>query len=493
MAKKWIIVSLTTALAVTTLTGCLKSNKDDNKTDRVLRIGSSLGYGDDGEYLRREFTELFEYANPKTKIEYLATNDTQFMYKAPAPGEKQKDPMETLKESMQGENPPDVVIVTFDQLPELMEQNLLAPLDPMITKDKYDTAGLVPLVYDGIKGLSTDGKLYALAPTFSSSALIYNKKMFADAGVEPPTDNMTWDQVFDLGRRLARGEGADRKYGFSFSSQSQGDIYGMMSMYTNPLQLNMFDDKAEKMNVDNDQWEQVWKSLVKLQNDKIMPGPPDFNNPNFREQQGEYNPFAYDDFMSGRVAMTIMNYGELSRITNANKNAQNIKGYTPIDWNVVTMPSHPEAPGVVANVGINGLMAINAKAANSTDAWKLIKFVNGDEWAKLRANSSYQMVARKSFIKPKAGMDFHIEAFYNVKPSPVRNEIQKFYRDKPNIWAVQDLGRNEFQAAVQGTKTVREALKSWQTNGDSMLQQIKDNPNGQINMNMGQAQAVRGG
>lgn len=489
MIKKWTAAALVTVLSVSSLAACTKSSGDDKK-ERVLRIATSFGYGDENEYIRREYTELFEFANPNIKIEFIATNDDRFMYKAPGPDEKMEDPMEKLKEVMQGDNPPDIVITNFEQLPDLIESNLLAPLDPLMTKDKFDTSGIVPLVLDGIKGLSTDGKLYGLTPTFSSPALIYNKKMFADAGVDLPTDNMTWDQIFDLAQRLTQGEGADRKYGFSFSSQSYGDVFNSMSIYTNPLGLKMFDDKAEKLAVDNDQWEQAWTRLIDLQKQNILPGPPDQRNQNLREDPNDYNPFAYDDFLSGRVAMTIINYYDLTRINNANKNATNIKGFTPIEWDIATVPSHADAPGVVANINMSGVLGINTKAGNVDDAWKLIKFINGEDWAKLRANSSGQMVSRKDYIKPKAGMEYHIEAFYNVKPSVVQNEFNKFYRTIPNIWAVQDLARNEFQAAVQGTKSVRDALKSWQTNGDMMLQQMRENPNGPIDMGMFRGNAV---
>jgi multiple sugar transport system substrate-binding protein len=82
--------------------------------------------------------------------------------------------------------------IKFDeQMSLLLEKNLLAPLDSKIAEDKFDTTDYVPVVYEGIKDLSPDGKIYALAPQFNSSALVYNKKMFADAGIEPPTDNIT--------------------------------------------------------------------------------------------------------------------------------------------------------------------------------------------------------------------------------------------------------------------------------------------------------------
>lgn len=481
MKNKIIPVALALSLAVPTLAACSKGKDKEQEGERTLRIASSMYFGgDDNGWFRQQFTEIFEYANPNIKLEFVPTTNSQYMYAPPKPGEKMPDPMEKLKEAMQGANPPDVVMFNLNQTQDLLADNLLTPLDPLIAKDKFDTSGIVPAVLDGLKSSSPDGKLYALAPTFSSGALIYNKKLFDDAGVPYPTDNMTWDQVFDLARRVSKGEGDNRVYGFNFYSQGFADLFNSSYMYTAPLNLRTFDEKGEKMTVDSDQWEKVWNTLIQLDKDKVVPSMPNPNDQKARMMgpNGNENPFQYDDFMSGRLAMTLMNFGELSRIDNANQNAENIKGYTKIDYDAVTAPSHPEAPGVVANIGMNGIMGINAKAANAADAWKFIKFINSDDWARAKANNNYQLVSRKKYIKAKEGSNLHIEAFYNIKPvvnNPMDN--YKLYQEKPNIFRVQDIGRNYFQQAQQGQKSVRDALKAWQTEGDALLQQMKDNPN----------------
>ncbi|NOV03372.1 ABC transporter substrate-binding protein [Paenibacillus planticolens] len=472
LTRKMLATSLTLAMVVPLAAACTKGEKSDDKQERVLKIATSMGFGDD-EYFRQQFTEVFEFANPNIKIEMIPTMDDRYRYGGMKPGEKMPDPMEKLKEVMQGDNPPDVVMVGFEQLPDIIESNMLSQLDPLITKDKFDTTGIVPAVIDGIKNAGS-GKLYALAPTFSSSALIYNKKMFQDAGVDFPKDGMTWDEVFDLSKRLTKGEGDSRINGFSFSTQAQGDLFYGMQMYTAPLQLKMFDDAGEKMTVDTDQWEKVWTKMAQLQKDNVFPELMDPQK-GMNRQFDQENPFAYDDFMSSRLAMGIINYGQIQQIASANKNAASYKGYTPLDWDVVTIPSHPEAKGVGGSIYMNGIMGINAKAQNPEDAWKFIKFVNGDDWAKLKSHSSYNLVARSKYLKPKDGMDFHMEAFYNVTPAPMDNSF-KIYRDKPNIYQVQEIGRQQFNLVLQGKTTAREALKIWQTQGDAMLKQMKENP-----------------
>lgn len=480
--RKWLPMALTLTMLAPTIAACSSKEAKENEGERVLRIATSMDYGDEGEWFRDQFTEIFEYANPNIKIEFIPTTDGRYRYgPGPKQGEKLPDPFEKLKEAMQGDTPPDVVMFNLGEMKELVENNLLQPLDPLISKDKFDTSDIVPAVMDGLKSGSTDGKLYALAPTFSSMALVYNRKMFNDAGVPYPTDNMTWDQTFDLARRLSKGEGKDQVFGFNFYSQGYSDFMGATNIYAAPLDLRTFDDKYEKLTVDSDNWEKVWSTLIQLEKDKVIPGQPDFSNPEAMSwrQSSEDNPFGYDDFMSGRLAMAIMNYGELSRIDNANKNASHYKGYTPIEYNAVTVPSHPEHPGVVANVGMNGIMGINSKSVNATDAWKFIKFINGEDWARAKAKNNYQLVSRKKYIKPKEGSDLNLNAFLNVKPA-VNNQGDNYmiFRDKPYIWQVYDIGRNEYNQAVKGNKSIRDALKAWQTQGDAMLQQMKDNPEG---------------
>jgi multiple sugar transport system substrate-binding protein len=481
--KRAVPLTIAASMMVPVLAACTKNGAADSKGERTLRVATY--YGGDDDYFRTQFTDLFEFSNPNIKIEVVSTQDTGIRYTRPAPGEKQPDPMDRLKEILQGDNPPDIVMMNYEQLPELVNSNLLTQLDPMIAKDKFNTSDIVPAVLEGLKKQG-DGKLYALTPSFFSSALIYNKRMFDEAGVPYPKDGMTWEDTFDLARRVAKGDGDTRRYGFSFSSNSGGDMFYSMNMYTAPLQLSMFDAKGEKMTVDSDQWEKVWKTMAQLNSEKLIPQQQDRNN--MRQKMmapgGEdYNPFAYNDFLSGRVAMTIVNYSELDQITNANKNAQNVKGFTPIDWNVVTIPTHPEAPNVGGMISMNGVMAINAKAQNVEDAWKYLKFINGDEWAKLKSRSNNQLIARKPYLqKTKDGVEFNVEAFTKLTPAPANTEMSKIYRDKPNIYQVQEIGRNQFSEFIQGKKTAREALKEWQSKGDAALQQMKDNPNKPIDM-----------
>jgi multiple sugar transport system substrate-binding protein len=475
--------ALAVTLTVPVLAACNKGGDANDNTQRVLRIATPY-YGDDDTYFRQQFTQVFEYANPNITVEIVSIEDPmRYRYGMPAEEKQNEDPNKKLKDMLTGDNPPDVVMLNYGQLAELVNENLLLQLDPLIAKDKFDTSDIVPAVIDGIKAAG-NGNLYAFSPTFSSQVLVYNKALFDAAGVPYPTDGMTWDEMFDLARRVSRGEGAERIYGFSFSQYNYGskeNLFHEMDAYISPLQLRMFDDKGERMTVDTDQWERVWTKMIQLTDEKIFPEPIDYSQ--MRGAMGEeFNPFAHQPFMAGKVAMTIAHMYNINELINVNKNAANIKGYTPIDWDIVTMPTHPEANGIGGNVYYNGMMAINAKAQNPDDAWRFLKFINGEEWAKLNSKSTGQLVSRAKYIQPRDGLSYNVKAFYALKPVPAENELSRLARQNRNIYEVYYMGLQYFKKALEKTVSVREALKEWQTAGDSMLQQMKNNPNGPIDM-----------
>jgi len=481
-------------LAAMMLTSCMKGGTAASTTQHVLRVASL--YGGDESGFRQQNTELFEAEYPNIDVEIVPVYDQQLGVANENSDAPPVNIMDKLAELMQGSNPPDIIVLdSTAQLSMLIQKNLLAPLDPQIQANKFDTSDIVPAVIDGLKSLSPDGKLYALSPLFTSSALIYNKQMFTDAGVDFPTNNMTWDQVFSLAQRVSSGEGKDRKYGFSFNSQSMGeDLFNSMQQsYTQPLQLTMYDDSVQHMTVDTPQWNQVWTTMLQISKENFLPPAPKDNGfgmygdggmsvpaagADSSNSSGDSTslPFPYNDFLSGRVAMTIIGYGELSTIINANKNADSIKNYTQIDWDVVTEPDHPEAPGIRGDLYYNNLMGINAKSTNLADAWKFIAFTNGPKWAKLKSHSTYQLVSRKTFIKPQDGLNFNMNAFLDVNPSPPMPDQSMIYQTYANIYSIQQLGQNEFDDVIAGKKSVADALKDWQAKGNKFLALLQQNP-----------------
>lgn len=474
--RKVVAAGAALTLAGSLLAGCSSSKATDNE-QKVLRIGVLYG-GYDDSYFRQQYTDAFELTHSNVDIEIVpAIDQSIYQYNDGTTPIEQPDVVESIKKIMTGSNPVDVVVADSSVLKELVQENMLKQLDPLMQEDKFDTSDFVPAVIEGLKDIG-DGSLYALSPTFSSSALYYNKKIFQDAGVEPPHDGMTWDEVFDLARRVSKGEGKDRVYGFAFNNYIGSDPFWDMQNYTSALQLRYFDEKAETMTVDTPQWEKVWSTMSKLSIDKILPDTEDLmKQQSAKSASGAYDPIGNDLFLSSKVAMVLSYSGYVNDLINANNNAAKIKNFKEVDWDVATLPTFPEKPGIAGSVYLNNTFAINASAPNADTAWEFIKFQNSEEWAKVRSRSTNEMVSRKSYIKPREGKDYNIQAFYSLKPvPPTSTSDTKLYSDKQGLYSVQSIGQKYFKEVLDNKKTPAEALKEWQQKGNEMLQAIKNNP-----------------
>lgn len=492
--RKLTSIVLACTLVVPLLAACsIGANTGEKTTERVLRIATSDGFSGDDEYFRMQYTNIFEYNHPNLRIEIINTRSDTEQYRYYNSDENSqiqnfKEPFDTMQELMEGDNPPDIVMMNYNQLGELLEKNLLAPLDSRIKKDKFDTTDYVPVISEGIKSLNSDGQFYALAPYFNSSALIYNKQIFTNAGAPFPHDHMMWEEVFALASRVSNHSESKPIYGFSFNTQKRRDAFNLLEVYTTPLQLRYFNEAVEHMTVDSDNWEQAWSKMYQLQQDGIIPTVQDPSNPRkYQDNLDEESPFPNDNFRLGNLAMTIMSYDQVRRLMDVNEHAAQIPNYTPIDWGVVTMPSHPEYPGVVPFVEMTGLMAINAKASNPEDAWNFIKFINGPEWAKLKSGTTNLLPAYQSLINNKHELDFNVKAFYDIKPSGFfENDYYNLDRINPNLTYAINPGSRELQKVMLGKQSARQGLKAWQAQGDAILRQIKANPNGPINLDQAQ-------
>lgn len=480
--RKWILTSLALSLLIPLLAACNTNKEDESETRRTLRIGTMYGSKQDEYYFRTQFTDMFEFSHDNIDIEVVPAIDyTEMQFEDQSKQQEPINQLERVKEIMTGSNPVDVMIFDMNMLSQLVNENLLKQLDTLLKEDEIDTNEFVPTVIDGIKEQG-NGFLYALTPMFTPSALYYNKKLFTKAGVDFPVDGMSWDDAFNLAKRMKSGSGKEAIFGFSFNQWGSGENYWDIQSFAAPLQLKMFDDKAETMTVNTPQWEALWKTASDLYKDHVVPHQEDMNYDQPMDESGRYNPYQGRLFLNGSVAMAVGDYNLINEIITLNANADKLK-MQPLDWDVVTLPAHTGKEGIGFNIYLNQLSGINATAPNPEDAWEFVKFMNGKEWAKLKSRSTYEMSARKEFVKERDGMTYNVEAFTKMKPAPLPQSSakeQQLYADKPNLYMVSDLASAAYDDVIKGKKTVKEALADWEAKGNDLLQKIKTNPKGPI-------------
>ncbi|MBR1532969.1 MAG: sugar ABC transporter substrate-binding protein [Ruminococcus sp.] len=117
-----------------------------------------------------------------------------------------------LEAGASGGTMPDVFWMHSNTVQMYMENDILLDLTDYIEKD--DSIDMSKY-YEGVKDLYTrsDGKVFALPKDHDTIALLYNKAIFDKYKVDYPTDDWTWDDMYEAAKKITEG--------------SNGDIYGM--------------------------------------------------------------------------------------------------------------------------------------------------------------------------------------------------------------------------------------------------------------------------
>lgn len=116
-----------------------------------------------------------------------------------------------LEAGASGGTLPDVFWMHSNTAQMYMENGILLDLTDYIANDPdVDKANY----YEGVWNLySSDGKQYALPKDHDTIALLYNSAIFDQYGVDYPTDDWTWEDMYEAAKTIY--------------DASNGDIYGM--------------------------------------------------------------------------------------------------------------------------------------------------------------------------------------------------------------------------------------------------------------------------
>ena len=112
-----------------------------------------------------------------------------------------------LEAGASGGQMPDVFWMHSNTAQMYMENDLLLNLDDYIAAD--DAIDLNNY-YEGIVALyNSNGHQYALPKDHDTIALLYNQAIFDKYGVETPTDDWTWEDVYNAAAKISEAGAAD--------------------------------------------------------------------------------------------------------------------------------------------------------------------------------------------------------------------------------------------------------------------------------------------
>lgn len=113
-----------------------------------------------------------------------------------------------------GGQSPDIVNIAIEGARLLVSKNILAPLSEIIAAD--DSAKeLTDDVHPALSApFNIDGKTWYIPHSWNNMVIYFNTKIFADAGLELPKEDWTWDDFLELAMKLTTGEGDKKVFGF---------------------------------------------------------------------------------------------------------------------------------------------------------------------------------------------------------------------------------------------------------------------------------------
>ena len=312
--------------------------------------------------LRKKQAKAFEQRYPKVKVKVVTV---------PATGYDQK-----ILTLIAGGHAPDVFGSGDVQIPTIVNKNYALDLKPYMDADKFDTSAFYPQVIDG---LTYDGKVVGLTDNWDTQVMYYNRKLFQQAGVQPPTADWTWDDYAAAAKKLTSGSGPNKTWGSVWQkwfvpvgdavTAAGGQVYAednKSCALTQPAAMKAL------------------TFLDQLHKDGSDPGYVTLDPRNALGRSGD------DVFKDGKAAMLVGD-GRWAAY-----DFQSVKG---LDW---AMAPVPKGPVTRSNFFHLSMFAIPSNTKNPNAAWQFLKFITSEEGAKMGIDNAQGIPAREAVAKSQA-------------------------------------------------------------------------------------------
>jgi multiple sugar transport system substrate-binding protein len=195
--KKLTLLVLALALLAA---GCGGSGSDSGK-DVVLWHGNI-------DVERRALTDLVDKFN---------TTKPGFKVDARYAGSSDAALQKTLT-AISASNYPDIVYLYGSWAPNIAKSPKLANVDELVKDPSFEWDDFYPAER---KAVTVNGKVVGVPSLQDDLALVYNRQLFADAGIPEPTADWTWDDFRDAAKRLT--DAGEKRYGWAYIADGTED------------------------------------------------------------------------------------------------------------------------------------------------------------------------------------------------------------------------------------------------------------------------------
>jgi multiple sugar transport system substrate-binding protein len=370
---------------------------------------------------------------------------------------RKKYPHITLEFVLTGKGTTINDLVASGKIPDLMvngpaaiftysDLGLTDDVTPLAKKFNFDLNRIEGSVLDFMRVYSNNNGLYSMPFMNGTPVLFYNKGIFDRFGVAYPKDFMTWDDAYEIAKKVTRTE--------------NGIEYRPMEFFAhtgyNQLGATYVDPATKKSSFNSPPWKRLietWDKFYHISGNQFKTLTYATNETNFLKDQN--------------VAMFISPFNNI--FTGISANQQSNSSFT---WDLVTMPVFSDKPKIGASNIPNHVM-VTKTSKHQDDAFLVVETILSDEVQSMFSRGGIIPALSKQSIKDEFLKDIdlakgkNVSAVFKLDRAPARIPSGEY------DGAVQGLV-NKFLADIHsGKKDVNTALRDAEEEANKLIEAQK--------------------
>lgn len=202
----------------------------DSKPEPVeLTIWFTSSVPQSDEAFNEMYRDLIEEKYPHVTLNFLPYNSEN-----------------TFQNLIVTNQPIDLVVSSIGQTAGfVLATDLHYDISDLIKQHNYDLSQAEPSTIE-IQRQLADGGIYGLPMSTDTMTLFYNRDLFDLFGVEYPEDGLTWEETYDVVRRMSRTQDGIRYWGMGLSPNHALQLDPLAPPYINEENKAIFDNDSFK-------------------------------------------------------------------------------------------------------------------------------------------------------------------------------------------------------------------------------------------------------
>lgn len=427
LRMKWKLAASAVAVAAL-MSGCGGGKSDGGKPQAAPseQAPPAIDYNETAELTIYASSSSFTEDVFKSRVEkYVRSKFPNYKLNYIKPGSMK------VPDMIATQNVPDIFLFALPEMQtNLLPNGLQYDLTELIGKHKVDLSRFEPGLLQTFRDVSGDGKLFGLPESTNPHVMFYNKDIYDKFGVPYPKNGMTWDEAYEMSRKLTN---------FQDGIQYRGVTMFFRTMLTNNAEsLPIIDAKTSRASVNTAQWKTIFDNAKRFYEvNGMLTG--------YKSGTGAEELTAF--YTNKNIAAVISPLSGYTR-----------EGMKDIDWDMVSVP----VASAQQNMGLQvepRAWFISNTSKSKEQAFQVLLHLLSDEVELANSKSGKTTSLQNEAVAKAFGADLELlkgkntsAAFHNkVAPSPQSSELAT---NGANMLS------KEFDAVIQGKKDVNTALRN---------------------------------